>query len=215
MEEVEPRLYADHRPAGVTYTAGGDAWNRGRPRLAVHSGGGCCPWPAANSGVARAVQDDLDRGDLESARARLPALVGRDVEDLGPEDAAAAVVESVAENTVDAVVAPVFWGLAAGTPGVLAHRAVNTLDAMVGHRSDRYRRFGWASARLDNGELAPGRVTALVVAAIRPREAQRPDDCVAGCAGSPVTERRGGRGGLRRCAGRPLGRATVVPGRGG
>ncbi|HEV2818899.1 MAG TPA: cobalamin biosynthesis protein, partial [Solirubrobacteraceae bacterium] len=77
-------------------------------------------------------------GHLESARARLPALVGRDPSGLGAGELCRAAVESVAENTADAVVAPLLWGAIAGPAGVVAHRAANTLDAMVGHRSPRY-----------------------------------------------------------------------------
>jgi adenosylcobinamide-phosphate synthase len=121
---------------------------------------------------AEAVSDALSRGDLELARSRLPALVGRDVSLLDEKEIARAVVESVAENTVDAVVAPVFWALVAGAPAVCAYRAVNTLDAMVGLRSARYERFGWASARADDlAAWLPARATALVVAAVRPRRA--------------------------------------------
>jgi adenosylcobinamide-phosphate synthase len=79
------------------------------------------------------------------------------------------VVESVAENTSDAVVAPLLWGAVAGIPGLVAYRAVNTLDAMVGHRSARYLRFGWASARLDDAaNWVPARVTAALTAACAP-----------------------------------------------
>src|SRR5207249_2453943 len=77
----------------------------------------------------------LERYDLAAARAQLPALVGREPSQLEEPEIARAVVESVAENTVDAVVAPALWAAAAGAPGVFAYRAVNTLDAMVGHRS--------------------------------------------------------------------------------
>jgi adenosylcobinamide-phosphate synthase len=78
----------------------------------------------------------------------------------------------VAENTVDAVVAPLFWSAVAGSPGVLVYRALNTLDAMVGHRSPRYERFGWASARGDDvANWVPARVTALLVGMVRPRRA--------------------------------------------
>src|SRR5262249_41107178 len=88
------------------------------------------------------------------------------------KEVARAAVESVAENTVDAVVAPALWAALAGAPGVLAYRAVNTLDAMVGHRSTRYARFGWASARLDDAaNWVPARVTAALVAAARPARA--------------------------------------------
>jgi adenosylcobinamide-phosphate synthase len=73
---------------------------------------------------------------------------------------------------VDAVVAPALWALAFGAPGVLAHRAVNTMDAMVGHHSDRYERYGWAAARLDDGAAwLPARLTAVLVAACRPASA--------------------------------------------
>jgi adenosylcobinamide-phosphate synthase len=86
---------------------------------------------------------------------------------------ARAVVESLAENTVDAVVAPALWAALAGGPGAWGYRAVNTLDAMVGHRSRRYERFGWASARLDDAaNFIPARVTAALVAAVRPGRAR-------------------------------------------
>ncbi|MGH9222866.1 MAG: adenosylcobinamide-phosphate synthase CbiB, partial [Acidimicrobiales bacterium] len=129
--------------------------------------GGHALWQAA-----RDVADSLDGGDLDHARRLLPGLVGRDASDLDEKEIARAAVESVAENTVDAIVAPALWAAAAGAPGVLAYRAVNTLDAMVGHRSDRYERFGWASARLDDAaNWVPARVTAVLVAAVRPRAA--------------------------------------------
>jgi adenosylcobinamide-phosphate synthase len=111
----------------------------------------------------------LEKGDLEAARALLPALVGRDPSQLDEKEIARAAVESVAENTVDAVVAPALWAAAAGPCGALGYRAINTLDAMVGHRSARYERYGWASARLDDAAgWVPARVTAGLVAAVRP-----------------------------------------------
>jgi adenosylcobinamide-phosphate synthase len=94
--------------------------------------------------------DALERGDLEEARRRAPALVGRDSSALDSDQLARAVVESVAENTGDAVVSPLFWLAVAGASGGLAYRAANTLDAMVGHRNKHYREFGWAAARLDD-----------------------------------------------------------------
>jgi adenosylcobinamide-phosphate synthase len=119
--------------------------------------------------AAGEVSRALDRGGLEEARGALPALVGRDPSRLDEAEIARAVVESVAENTVDAVVAPALWAAAAGAPGALGYRAVNTLDAMVGHRNPRYLRFGWASARLDDvANYVPARVTALLVCACRP-----------------------------------------------
>ncbi len=83
-----------------------------------------------------------------------------------------AVVESVAENTVDAVVAPALWGAVLGGAGALGYRAANTLDSMVGHRSPRYARFGTASARLDDAlGWVPARATAVLVALVRPGRA--------------------------------------------
>src|SRR5947207_12682036 len=119
---------------------------------------------------ATAVAQTLDAGDTRGARDRLPHLCGRDPSTLDSAELARATVESVAENTSDAVVAPLFWGALAGLPGLVGYRAVNTLDAMVGHRSDRYRRFGTAAARLDDlANLAPARLTAaLTVLAARP-----------------------------------------------
>ena len=111
----------------------------------------------------------LDRDDLTGARARLSHLAGRDPAGLGPAELARATVESLAENTSDALVAPLLWGAVAGLPGLLGYRAVNTLDAMIGHRSPRYRRFGWAAARLDDlANLGPARASALLATAAAP-----------------------------------------------
>ena len=101
--------------------------------------------------VAGRVGDLAGAGDIAAARAELPALVGRDPSELDSSGVAAAVIESLAENSVDAVTAPAFWAVLAGAPGAAAYRAVNTMDAMVGHRNDRYRKFGWAAARLGTG----------------------------------------------------------------
>src|SRR5207248_527211 len=98
---------------------------------------------------------------------RLPALCGRDPAGLAVAGLARAAIESVAENTCDAAVAPLLWGAAFGLPGLLGYRAVNTLDAMVGHRDARYARFGWACARLDDAaNLLPARITALLAATL-------------------------------------------------
>ncbi len=127
----------------------------------------------ALAAAAGEVGEALDSGDLEAARARLPALVSRDPAGLDEAEIVRAVVESVAENTVDAVVAAAMWAALGGAPAVLAYRAVNTLDAMVGHLSPRYTRFGWASARADDlAGWVPARLTALLVAALRPGAAR-------------------------------------------
>jgi adenosylcobinamide-phosphate synthase len=111
----------------------------------------------------------LSDGDLPAARAALPALAGRDPSALDAAGLARATVESVAENTSDAAVAPLFWGAVAGLPGLLGYRAVNTLDAMVGHRSPRYARFGWAAARLDDvANWVPARLTAALTVLCAP-----------------------------------------------
>lgn len=118
---------------------------------------------------AVAVAGSLDSGDLTSARRRLPTLCGRDPSTLDAYEVARATVESVAENTSDAVVAPLVWGAVAGLPGLVGYRAINTLDAMVGRRDDRYARFGTASARLDDGaNLVPSHLTATLIAAAAP-----------------------------------------------
>jgi adenosylcobinamide-phosphate synthase len=118
---------------------------------------------------AVALAAELDAADLPAARRRIRGLVGRDPESLDAAGLARAGCESVAENTADAVVAPLLWGAAAGVPGLLGYRAVNTLDAMVGYRSERYRRFGWAAARTDDlANLVPSRVTAGLTVALAP-----------------------------------------------
>ncbi|MGW7075450.1 cobalamin biosynthesis protein [Streptomyces sp. NPDC054866] len=125
---------------------------------------------------ARAIGGALAAGDVEVARERLPHLCGRDPQALDADGIARAVVESVAENTSDAVVGALVWGALGGVPGLVAFRAVNTLDAMVGHKSVKYRRYGWASARLDDVLGWPGaRLTAVLaaVAGDSPRGAVR------------------------------------------
>lgn len=125
---------------------------------------------------ASTVSAQLAVSDLAAARRQITHLVGRDPSGLDADELARACVESVAENTSDAVVAPLFWGAVAGLPGLLGYRAANTLDAMVGHRSSRYRRFGWAAARLDDVlNWFPARFTGLLAAALGedPAAAQR------------------------------------------
>lgn len=115
---------------------------------------------------AGAVHDLLASGDLPGARVRVRHLVGRRTEESSADEVARATVESVAENTSDAVVGTLVWGALLGPLGVLLHRGANTLDAMWGHRSPRYAEHGWAAARFDDvlGWL-PARVTVLATAA--------------------------------------------------
>ncbi|WP_151526655.1 CobD/CbiB family cobalamin biosynthesis protein [Serinicoccus kebangsaanensis] len=172
MGRVERETYADSRVAGTRYAlagvglgalAGAMTGRAGAAGLALAVG-------VASAGrmlrhTSRDIEDLLRAGDLAGARERLPWLVGRDPSGLDGSGVAAAVVESLAENTVDAVVAPTFWGLVVGAPGVLVHRAVNTMDAMVGHRSARYAHFGTAAARLDDVMAwVPARLFAGLVA---------------------------------------------------
>ncbi len=116
--------------------------------------------------AAMAVERPTAAGDLAAARAALPALVGRDTEGLPAEEIRRAVIESVAENTSDAVLAPLFWAALGGAPLALAYKAVNTLDSMVGHQNARYALFGRVSARLDDAaNWLPARVGGLVTLA--------------------------------------------------
>ena len=155
---------------------------------------------------ARIVAAKLARDDLAAAREQVRNLVGRDTAELATDEIARACVESVAENTSDAVVAPLLWGALAGMPGLLVYRAINTLDAMIGHRSARYRRFGWAAARLDDlVNLVPARVSGLVAAhdgaAGRRHRRLGASGDGAGRGGASQPQRRGRGGGFRRSAG--------------
>ncbi|MCU1483467.1 MAG: cobD [Actinomycetia bacterium] len=174
MGAVERRLHRDSRLAGVAHAAIGLGLGVAAGR-AVRSTAVATYVAVAGrmlATTATEIGDALAAGDLEEARRLLPSLVGRDPSELDEGEIARAVVESVAENTVDAIVAPACWAAVAGAPGVLAHRAANTMDAMVGHRSERYRRYGWAAARLDDAMAwVPARVTAGLVAAVRPSAA--------------------------------------------
>lgn len=110
--------------------------------------------------AAQAVRQPLVEGDVALARERVAEIVGRETAYLDTEGVTRAAVESVAENTVDAVVAPLLYAFIGGAPLALAYRAVNTLDSMVGYREEHYRYFGWASARFDDLlNYVPARVT--------------------------------------------------------
>ncbi len=174
MGAIERRCYRDDRAAGLGYVGAGLALGalagclvRSTALATALSVGG-----RALSRTAAEVADPLEAGDLDEARSRLPALVGRDPSELDEAGIARAVVESVAENTVDAIVAPALVAAALGAAGALGYRAINTMDAMVGHRSARYRHFGTPAARLDDvANWVPARVTAALVALTRPRTA--------------------------------------------
>jgi adenosylcobinamide-phosphate synthase len=187
MTQLERRVWRDSRPVGVAYAAAGvgiaSLAGAGLSRTAGPARGSSVPAGAVATWLvvagralgeeARAIGERLAADDLEGARRRLPALVGRDPESLDAKEVARAVVESVAENTVDAVVAPACWAAMGGAVGAGFYRAVNTLDAMVGHRNERYRQFGWAAARLDDvANWVPARLTVLLVAAVRPARAR-------------------------------------------
>jgi adenosylcobinamide-phosphate synthase len=121
----------------------------------------------ARTGVSMA--ELLERGDIDGARRLLPSLCGRDPARLDAAGLTRAAVESVAENTSDAEVAPLLWAAAGGVPAVLGYRGINTLDAMVGHRSRRYLQFGWAAARLDDAvNFVAARATAALVVICAP-----------------------------------------------
>ena len=175
MRAVERQWYADLRGPGVVHATVGVA--AGVAAGAAVGSTAVATYVAvagrALGEAAAQVSDALGLGNLDRARQLLPHLVGRDPSDLDEKEIARAVVESVAENTVDAVVAPALWAALAGGPGALGYRAINTLDAMVGHRSPRYQRYGWASARLDDvAGWVPARVTAALVAVVRPSAAR-------------------------------------------
>jgi adenosylcobinamide-phosphate synthase len=174
MAGVEARLYSDRRSAGTLHAIGGVTAGA-LSGLATRSTLVATYLAVAGRALGAAavdVAEALDRDDLDGARGLLPSLVGRDPSALDLGEIVRSVVESVAENTVDAVVAPVFWAAVAAGPGALGYRAVNTLDAMVGHRSPRYERYGWASARLDDlASWVPARITAMTVGLVRPAAA--------------------------------------------
>jgi adenosylcobinamide-phosphate synthase len=116
--------------------------------------------------VARPLQD----GDLAAARAAVSMIVGRDPANLAAAGIARAAIESLSENASDGIVAPLFWGLLFGLPGIVGYKAVNTLDSMIGHRTERHEFFGWAAARIDDvANFVPARLTGLLFALVSAR----------------------------------------------
>jgi adenosylcobinamide-phosphate synthase len=180
---LERRVWRDSRPVGAGYALGlvavtaglGAVLDRNTRRRPVARAlvTAAATWAVLGGTSLARTATDMERaltaGDLPTARAVLPSLAGRDPSGLEEPELARATVESVAENTADAAVAPLFWGSVAGVPGLLGYRAVNTLDAMVGHRSPRYARFGWAAARIDDAaNWVPARLTAALTVACAP-----------------------------------------------
>jgi adenosylcobinamide-phosphate synthase len=174
---LERARYADDRRRGAvhvgllvgTAVAVGAAADRGPRTLVTASATWLVLGGRSLDREAAAVVRLLGADRLDDARQQVTHLVGRDTSLLDESEVARATVESLAENTSDAVVAPLLWGALAGPPGLLGYRAANTLDAMVGHRSPRYARFGWAAARLDDLlNLPASRLTALLAVALSP-----------------------------------------------
>ncbi|CAG9620233.1 adenosylcobinamide-phosphate synthase CbiB [Sutcliffiella rhizosphaerae] len=116
------------------------------------------------SDAGKNVLKPLLTGNIGEARKSLSMIVGRDTETLSECEVVRGTVETVAENTVDGITAPLFWALIGGAPLAMAYRAINTLDSMVGYKSEKYLQFGWASARLDDlANFLPARLTALTM----------------------------------------------------
>jgi adenosylcobinamide-phosphate synthase len=180
---VERAAYRPTRLRGALFAGGlvgaagvgGELLARGAVRAGLGRGAALAAitWAALGgrslAGTARTLATHVERGDLDGARATLPSLCGRDPDGLDETQICRAAVESVAENTSDAVVGALLWGALLGPAGVAAYRAANTLDAMVGHHSERYESFGWAAARADDAMSWPGaRATAALSALCAP-----------------------------------------------
>ncbi|MCB0948007.1 MAG: cobalamin biosynthesis protein [Mycobacterium sp.] len=181
---VERRLYADDRCAGVLYAAGlltavavcgaiAERVSRRRGVLAEAACVGTATYVALGGKslcrTGEQMVDLLEAEDIAAARRLLPSLCGRDPAVLEPAGLARAALESIAENTSDAQVSPLVWAAVGGTPAVLVYRAANTLDAMIGNRSPRYARFGWAAARFDDlVNLGGARLTGALVTLCAP-----------------------------------------------
>lgn len=172
---LERVTYRDGRVAGVAHvallliplTVGAELVRRSTVALAAATWVSLGGTSLARTGLA--IADDLDRDDVAAARELLPSLCGRDPAHLDHAGLTRAALESIAENTSDAQVSPLVWAAVGGVPGVLVYRAVNTLDAMIGHRSPRYAQFGWAAARLDDiANYLGARVAGVLVVACAP-----------------------------------------------
>lgn len=108
------------------------------------------------------VYRSLERKDIISARKKLSFIVGRDTRNLGNREVIRATVETVSENIVDGIISPLFYAFIGGAPLALAYKAINTLDSMVGYKNEKYKDFGWASAKIDTlANFIPARLCAL------------------------------------------------------
>jgi adenosylcobinamide-phosphate synthase len=114
---------------------------------------------------AKNVADAISSGNIDNAKRGVSMIVGRDTEQMQRHDIARAAIETVAENTVDAVIAPIFYALIGGAPLAMGYRAVNTLDSMIGYKNKKYADFGWAAARLDDvANYIPARISVVIIA---------------------------------------------------
>ena len=119
--------------------------------------------------AGREVYTALRQEGLSASRQKVAHIVGRDTDHLDQAEVVRATVETLAENIVDGFISPLFYAALGGAPLAVSYRAINTLDSMVGYRNDRYREFGWASARLDDwANWIPARITALILLAVFP-----------------------------------------------
>jgi adenosylcobinamide-phosphate synthase len=138
---------------------------------------GVLAWPLAalrslHDHVA-AVAAPLLAGDIASAREAVSRIVGRDPAALDEGRIARGAIDSLAEKASDGIVAPVFWGALVGLPGILGYKAINTLDSMIGHRSERHEAFGWAAARIDDiANFIPARLTGFLFVLLAPRRSE-------------------------------------------
>lgn len=115
---------------------------------------------------ARKVLKEIIANDIVEARKSLSCIVGRDTQHLSGDEVIKAAVESIAENTNDGIIAPLFYLILGGPVSVLAYKAINTLDSMVGHKNEKYKDFGWFSARLDDvANFIPARISGLLIVA--------------------------------------------------
>ncbi len=174
---LETHTYADSRGAGALHTGlllgglAGLGWVAGRgDRIWVTA---AATYVALGGTSLNRVGHQMSRllttDDVAGARRLLPSLCGRDPAALDASGLTRATVESLAENTSDAQVAPLFWAAIGGVPGVLVYRGANTLDAMIGHRSPRYHHFGWAAARFDDLlNYVPARLTGVLAVLCAP-----------------------------------------------